>query len=70
MNNTSHELMLIYNLANASKWHKANCHENCNVSIHQLKEAALFIERFMSAIGRSNSEVRKANEVIEGMESI
>ena len=43
----SREYALISNLRNAALDHKEHCEHNCNVSLFQLKDAAMFIYKYM-----------------------
>jgi len=70
MTNISHELMLVQNLANASRWHKDYCNKSCDVSLFQLKQAAEFIVRFMRAIGGRESELIEAERIISEMTTL
>lgn len=40
---TTLSFQMIQNLANVAKQHKETCNTNCNISLHLLKETALYI---------------------------
>jgi hypothetical protein len=58
--NVSNEYALIFNLIQSAKWHRENCHSNCNVSIRMIKEAALKL-----MVGVKDSEYIELVQLIE-----
>jgi len=58
----SEELALIINLRNAAVDHKEHCERNCNVSLGQLKQAAINIARWVRSW-----EIKEAMKYIEEM---
>lgn len=67
MKNISEELMLILNLRNTALDHKSACGHNCNVSLGQLKQAAIYISRAIALKGYSAEEQIEAIRYIDEM---
>ena len=64
--NISTELALVLNLRNVAVDHKEYCGHNCNVSLGQLKQAAILIRDKMVAMNLHH-EVKEANRYISEM---
>lgn len=62
MTQISEELMLIINLKNAALNHKEHCDTNCNVSLMQLKMAAIHLFHLVRL-----RERKEASDIINEM---
>lgn len=57
----------ILNLSNTYDDHKKTCAHNCNVSLAQLREVAMFLRNKMVDEGPNRADLERADEWINSM---